>query len=108
MNLFEGIPRDLPEELFTEILSKQSLRIERIVSQGHGSAPDFWYDQSEHEWLIVLQGVAELQYEGVEMKVLKVGDYEFIPAGTKHRVGSTSSDPKCIWLAIFFEVESDE
>jgi cupin 2 domain-containing protein len=38
-NLFDGIPDELPEELFTTLLAADGLRIERIVSQGHASPP---------------------------------------------------------------------
>ena len=58
-NVFCGIPSDLPDELFTTIHSAGSLRIERIVSQAHASPPGFWYDQDQHEWLLVLQGMRQ-------------------------------------------------
>jgi hypothetical protein len=31
------------------------VRIERIISHGHASPADFWYDQPQHEWVIVLR-----------------------------------------------------
>jgi hypothetical protein len=34
------------------------LRVERIVSLGQASAPGFWYDQAEGEWVLVLAGAA--------------------------------------------------
>ena len=37
---------------------KSGIRIERIVSRGHTSPPDFWYDQPQAEWVIVLAGSA--------------------------------------------------
>ena len=107
MNLFEGIPKDLPEKLTIDLFKSESLRIERIVSQGHSSEADFWYDQAEHEWVVVLQGKAELEYECGEVKSLNTGDCELIPAHSKHRVKSTSVEPKCIWLAIFFDGETN-
>ena len=103
MNLFADIPQDLPEELFSEIFKNESLRIERIVSKGHSSDPDFWYEQDEHEWVIVLQGEAELEYADGAVKRLQPGDYVLIPAVCKHRVKSSSVEPRCIWLALFFK-----
>ena len=37
-SLFDGIPDGAPEELFTDLLSSESVRIERIVSFGQRSA----------------------------------------------------------------------
>ncbi|MBQ9582012.1 MAG: hypothetical protein IJR21_06540, partial [Synergistaceae bacterium] len=56
-NLFEQVDFNKNSEEFIEILSRQNnFRIERIVSQGHVSPKDFWYDQDEFEWVAVLQG----------------------------------------------------
>ncbi len=53
-NLFTNLPSDLPDELSTTLLEASNLRIERIVSHGHASPEGFWYDQDEHEWVVVL------------------------------------------------------
>ena len=34
-NLFENIPDNLPAEHFTDLVKKENIRIERIVSLGH-------------------------------------------------------------------------
>ena len=101
MNIFSEIPEDLPEELIETIFSFTNIRIERIVSDGHCSPKDFWYDQDENEWIVVLQGSAEIVFVD-RIITMKIGDYLNIPAHEKHRVGKTSSDEKTIWLAIFF------
>jgi cupin 2 domain-containing protein len=44
-NLFAGIPDTLVAEQITALLTAPNVRIERIVSRGHTSPPDFWYDQ---------------------------------------------------------------
>jgi cupin 2 domain-containing protein len=102
VNLFADLPKDLPGELFTTLLEATNVRIERIVSHGHASAPNFRYDQGHHEWVIVLKGAARLQFEDgiVEMKP---GDFINIPAHQKHRVEWTTSDEPTIWLAIVYE-----
>jgi cupin 2 domain-containing protein len=101
-SLFLGIPSDLPEELCTAIHEAQGLRIERIVSQGHCSPQDFWYDQNEHEWVLLLQGNATMEIEGEPEPVrLQPGVCLSIPAHTRHRVASTSPAEKTIWLAIY-------
>ena len=102
-NLFSEIPSEIPEELFTQLLSGKEFRVERIVSDGHNSSPDFWYDQDEHEWVLVLQGEAGLLMESEKKsRHLKPGDVVNIPAHCKHRVEWTSKNEKTIWLAIFY------
>ena len=58
-NLFNGIPDELPEELFTTLHQAKGLRIERIVSHGHASPPGFWYDQDGFEWVVVFRAVPQ-------------------------------------------------
>jgi cupin 2 domain-containing protein len=62
-NLFTNLPSDLPDEFSTTLLEASNLRIERIVSHSHASPEGFWYDQDDHEWVVVLQGAARLQLE---------------------------------------------
>jgi cupin 2 domain-containing protein len=102
-NLFDGIASELTEELLTTLHRVNGLRIERIVSHGHASPPGFWYDQDEHEWVIVLQGAAAIQFEDESEAVrLQPGTYLNIPAHARHRVLSTSPTEKTIWLAIHY------
>ena len=101
MNLF-GLPARLPQDEWLEILLKRdNLRVERIISTGQFSPPGFWYEQTEDEWVAVLQGDASLEWADGTIQELAVGDYLLIPAGKKHRVARTSTEPPCIWLAIF-------
>lgn len=55
-NLFADIPAELAREVFEEIIATDTIRIERIVSHGHSSPASGWYDQQEHEWVLVLAG----------------------------------------------------
>jgi cupin 2 domain-containing protein len=100
-NLFADLPQQMPDELFTTLLEAANVRIERIVSHSHASPEGFWYDQDQHEWVIVLKGVARLRFEDgiVEMKT---GDFINIPAHQKHRVEWTSPDEPTIWLAVHY------
>jgi len=90
-NILSNIPTTLPEELTTVLQEGNGVRIERIVSTGHRSPDGFWYDQSEHEWVMVLQGAARLQF-GHHVVELVMGDSINIPAHQKHRVEWTSPD----------------
>ncbi|MCK5876919.1 MAG: cupin domain-containing protein [Candidatus Marithrix sp.] len=101
MNIFNNIPKQLPDELINILVASKDIRIERIVSQGQCSDPDFWYDQAENEWVIVLKGNAKLQFATNNKIIhLKEGDYISITAHTKHRVEWTSQE--VVWLAVFF------
>ena len=66
------------------------------------SPEGFWYDQDEHEWVMVLQGSARLQLEDRTLE-LGPGDYINLPAHTKHRVQWTTTDQPTIWLAISYK-----
>lgn len=100
-NLFADIPPDLPDELFTTLLAARHVRIERIVSQGEVSPDDFWYDQPQHEWVLVLKGAARLQFEDRVME-LHPGDFVNIAAHRRHRVAWTRPEEQTIWLAVHY------
>ncbi|MEM8672128.1 MAG: cupin domain-containing protein [Planctomycetota bacterium] len=102
-NLFLNVPDSLPDELVDVLVKSDSVRIERIVSTGQGSPQDFWYDQSEHEWVVVLKGKAMLVFEKDERQLLMgPGDCALIQAHQRHRVAWTSADEPTVWLAVFF------
>lgn len=102
-NLFQNIPRQLPEELMETLAGSGQVRIERIVSRGQHSPPGFWYDQEQHEWVVLLKGAASLRIAGCDEPVqLAPGDYLNIPAHVKHRVESTSMTEDTVWLAVFY------
>src|SRR6476620_5695635 len=100
-NLFASIPATLPDELTETLVHAKQLRIERIVSQGHASPPDFWYAQPDHEFVLLVQGAARLVFED-EAVELKPGDWLQIPAHRRHRVEWTTSAEPTIWLAVFY------
>jgi cupin 2 domain-containing protein len=100
-NLFLDVPAQLPDELCTALVDAAAVRVERIVSYGHASPGEFWYDQDRHEWVIVLAGAARLEFEdrAVEMRP---GDFVNIAAHQKHRVAWTSPDEPTVWLAVHY------
>lgn len=63
----------------TTLLEAANVRIERIVSHGHASPEGFWYDQEQHEWVIVLKGAARLRFEDGIVEMMP-GDFINIPA----------------------------
>ncbi len=101
-NLFRDLPQQLPQELVQTLVDAANVRIERIVSHGQASAEGFWYDQEQHEWVLLLQGAARLRFEGAESVELQPGDYLHIPAHKRHRVEWTTPDEPTIWLAVHY------
>jgi cupin 2 domain-containing protein len=104
-NIFDDLPSHLPDELIQTLVHASDVRIERIISHGHASAVDFWYDQPEHEWVIVLKGAARLQFAD-GMIDMKPGDCINIPAHKKHRVDWTTSEELTIWLGVRYGGEA--
>lgn len=102
-HLLQDLPTSLDAEQVEELLRTPELRIERIVSTGQASPESFWYDQEEHEWVLVLSGRAGLRYQDDDAEVeLGPGDAAFIPAHRKHQVAWTSPDEPTVWLAVFW------
>jgi cupin 2 domain-containing protein len=102
-NLFSSLPNSLSDELIEVLVENQHVRIERIVSNGHASPEAFWYDQVEHEWVVVLKGEAKLLFKDQSGPIhLKCGDHVLIPAHQKHRVEWTKPDEPTVWLAVFY------
>ncbi len=62
-HIFNILPDDLSEEVFEDLIKTKHLKIERIISKGQTSPEDFWYDQQQNEWLIVLKGSAIIAFE---------------------------------------------
>jgi len=102
-NLFENIPEPLQQECFDILVQSEHVTIERIVSKGHASPESGWYEQSRHEWVIVLQGAATILYENGDQTHLQAGDHLNIPALCKHRVLWTDPDCNTVWLAVHYD-----
>jgi len=101
-NLLHDLPATLPQELVQTLIAANKVRIERIVSHGHASPAGFWYDQDEHEWVVVLKGSARIRFEGQDPIELKPCDFINIPAHQRHRVDWTTPDEPTIWLAVHY------
>jgi cupin 2 domain-containing protein len=94
-NLFADLSQHLPTENVTTLLDAADVRIERIVSHGHASPDGFWFDQNQHEWVMVLKGVARLRFEDQTIE-MKPGDFVNIPAHKRHGVEWTTQDKPTI------------
>ena len=103
-NLYTDFPERLPDELFITLLDAEKVRIERVVSHGHSSPDGFWYDQDQHEWVVLLKGAARLEFEDEKVE-MRPGDFINIRAHRKHRVEWTISDEPTNWLAVYYGVQ---
>ncbi|MUK49946.1 cupin domain-containing protein [Aliivibrio fischeri] len=101
-NLFTDIPNELPSEIFEDILSTPNIRIERILSHGHCSPEQGWYDQDENEWVLVLSGFGVIEFDDGRVITLNKGDYLNIKAHEKHKVQATAPNETTVWLAVFY------
>lgn len=97
-NLLAQLPLTGESEDFQILFESDLVRIERIVSDGQRSDPDFWYDQPHDEWVMLLRGEAALEFEGGDLRRLQEGDSMLIPTRCVHRVAWTG--PRTVWLAI--------
>jgi cupin 2 domain-containing protein len=108
-NLFADLPPDSPpEELFLTLLSTGGIRVERIVSHGHASPAGFWYDQGQHEWVLLVSGAARLRFEDEpEPLEMSPGSFVNIRAHRRHRVEWTDPGQPTVWLAIHYANDAE-
>ncbi|RIA37811.1 hypothetical protein DFR49_3699 [Hephaestia caeni] len=99
-NLLAPLPHAAAGEVFTDLLSRPGMRLERIVSAGQTTPAAAPMVQDADEWVLLLGGEARLRLgDGPELS-LGPGDHVFIAAGTPHWVTLTSSVPPAVWLAL--------
>ena len=102
-NLLAAIAPPAAAEELTTLLATGNLRIERIVSHGHVTPAGTWYDQDQAEWVLLVQGGAELRFEHASApRVLRPGDYVHIPPHVRHRVTATDPAVPTVWLAVHY------
>lgn len=102
INLFDDLPCRAEEELFTELLRRKGVRIERIVSTGQSTPMDKPYIQEYDEWVLLVSGSAGLWIEGEGERKLRPGHYILIPSHRTHRVTWTPKGEPTVWLAVHF------
>ena len=100
-NIFDKIIVDKEEENFFEIFKNETIKIEKIVSNGQISPENFWYEQEKSEFILLLEGFAILEFEDKQVELVK-GDCLNIEAFQKHRVKFTSLDEPTVWFAVFY------
>jgi cupin 2 domain-containing protein len=99
-NLLKHIPKNLPDELFETLIKTDAIHIERIISKGHTSPKEGWYDQDQNEWVLVLKGTARLALEDGSEVDMGPGDSLEIPAHVKHKVVWTDPEEVTVWVGV--------
>lgn len=101
-NLLAPLPKATRDEVFTELLGTQHVRIERIVSNGQVTPADAPLFQKADEWVLLLTGNAAIRFEDSVETQLRPGDHLHIPGGTRHWVTHTDATGPTVWLAVHF------
>ncbi|MEM7774971.1 MAG: cupin domain-containing protein [Pseudomonadota bacterium] len=105
-NLLSTVLPSRDVEVVDHLLTADGVRLERIVSLGQASPDDFWYDQPEAEWVILLSGHARLRLaEECQDRDLRPGDAVYLPARCRHRVTWTDPTQPTVWLALFVDAD---
>ena len=106
-SLLAGNLLALGQETSQILLETGGFRLVRLHSCSASSAPGFWYDQAEAEWLCLMQGSARLQFEDEDgERELNRGDSLMIAPHRRHRVVATDGGDGTIWLALFWTMDS--
>jgi cupin 2 domain-containing protein len=96
-------------EAVLDLQRGEGWRLQLIHSCDHSSPAGFWYDQDEHEWLLLLRGSARLRLrDPEEERDLSVGDVLVLPPHRRHRVERTDPEPGTLWLTLFWRDPSPE
>jgi cupin 2 domain-containing protein len=102
LNLLALLPQTGKKEVFETLVQSGSIKIERIISRGQATPEGQWYDQENHEWVMVVKGKARIIYKDSERIEMGPGDYVNIPAHVKHRVEWTDPNEETVWLAVHY------
>lgn len=102
-NIYVSLEPQSDAEAVGDLLTAETLRIERIVSTGQTTPPGAWLAQDRAEWVVLLRGGAILRFEGGEPQALQPGDFVAIPPRTRHRVEWTAPDEPTLWLAVHYD-----
>lgn len=94
-NVFKNITFSKDREIEEKIYEDESLKIIRTMSLNQVTG---FYDQDELEIVILIGGVAEIEYDDGRIISLEKGDTLEIKPHEIHRV---RSQDRAIWLCVF-------
>ena len=101
-NLLKNIPKNISKELFETLVENEHIHIERIISKGHASPVEGWYNQEKNEFILLLKGAARLEFEDGRVVSLGVGDWLEIVAHQKHKVVWTQPQGETVWVGVHY------
>ena len=101
-NLLKNIPKNISKELFETLVENEHIHIERIISKGHASPVEGWYNQEKNEFVLLLKGAARLEFEDGRVVSLGVGDWLEIVAHQKHKVVWTHPQGETVWVGVHY------
>src|SRR5947209_6870319 len=83
------------KRFFTTLLEKDPTRDVQMQMQLHlpNRAGNGFHTHNGDQWEVVIEGEITFTVKGQEPKVLKVGDFVYIPRGTIHRNENKSNAP---------------
>lgn len=99
-NIFSEPPATDQPEYFESLVKTKDILIERIVTTEKFKAPGPWFDQECDEWVLLISGEAQLEFEDNKTVSMKKGDFIMIKAHQRHRVLWASIEPNSLWLAV--------
>jgi len=100
------LPDASKAELFETLVARDGVRIERIISKGQATPDGEWYDQPWHEWVLLVQGEALVEFEDLqEPHRLVAGQWLMLPAHCRHRVEWTLPEQETVWLALHWPLD---
>jgi len=102
-NIFTTENKKYENEIFETILQNDCILLERIISDGQTTPDGKWYDDDRDEWVLLLKGKAEIEFEDGEKVGLLPGDYLLIKANRRHKVTYTDLQNKTIWLTLYYK-----
>jgi cupin 2 domain-containing protein len=97
-NIFDFTLPPLNQESFITQLVDKNVEIKTIISNTLSTPQTFM--QECNEWVVVLQGCAKIEIDGIIHK-LKKGDSLFIEAKKKHTLLKTKK--VVVWLAVYIK-----
>ncbi len=104
-NIYKGAKCPKGKESLKILAESKNIKLQKIISNGFKNKENFWYSQTQDEFVILLKGKATILFDTAKKLNLKAGDYLIIPKNTKHRVEKTSSKPVCVWLTCFADLD---
>lgn len=99
-NELSPVPEEGKEAVYQAMKSK-NVRVE-LIRSGYSETPSKIYDQDENEFVMIIDGSAELFFEeGNQTIQMLANDFVNIPAHSRHRVNKVRKDT--YWLAVFYK-----